>query len=111
MVQLAGLLPGSLTDTVAVETPPVPFDTDPTVWLVTEHGPVATKFTCSPFGLPFVSAIAVTITGGGASEYVTELCNEPRTIVWRFFTIAGTEGALERWVGSICTGLRVVEIV
>ena len=27
------------------------------------------------------------------------------------FTIAGTEGALDRWVGSICTGLRVVEIV
>jgi len=111
MVQIAGLLPGSLTDTVAVETPPVPFDTDPTVWLVTEHGPVATKFTCNPSGLPFVTAVAVTGTVGGGVEYVTELGSGPRTMVWRFFTIAGTEGALERWVGSICTGLRVVEIV
>jgi hypothetical protein len=101
MVQIAGLLPGSLTDTVAVET-------DRTV---TEHGPVATKFTCNPSGLPFVTAVAVTGTVGGGVEYVTELGSGPRTIVWRFFTIAGTEGALDRMVGSIGTDWRVVEIV
>jgi hypothetical protein len=104
-VQIAGLLPGSLTDTVALETPPA------TVWPLTEQGPVATKFTGNPFGLLFDSAVAVTVTVGGGVEYVTELCNGPRTIVWRFFTIAGTEGALDRMVGSIGTDWRVVEIV
>ena len=95
-MQVAGLLPGSLTATVAMDTPPLTIEA--TDWPLTEHGPVATKFTCNPFGLPFVSAVAVTVTGGGGVEYVTELCNGPRTMVWIFFTIAGTEGALDRCV-------------
>jgi hypothetical protein len=67
-VQLAALLPGSLTLTVAVETPPTPLTTGETVWPVTEQGPVATKFTCNPFGLPFDCAVAVTLTVGAGVE-------------------------------------------
>jgi hypothetical protein len=52
--------------TVAVDAPPLAIEA--TVWSLTEQEPVATKFTCNPFGLPFVSAVAVTGTVGAGVE-------------------------------------------
>ena len=65
-VQVAGLLPGLLTVTVAVDAPPLAIEA--TVWPLTEQGPVATKFTCNPSGLPFDSDVAVTVTVGAEDE-------------------------------------------
>ena len=102
-------LPVALSVTVAEDTPPVPVETGVTDWLPMAHGPVALKLTCNPLGLPFDSAVAVTVTG--ELEIRTELGKEPRTIVWLFVSTAGGEGGLCRCVGSMGTGRSVVEIV
>jgi hypothetical protein len=81
--------------TLAEETPLV-ID-----WLATEQDPVPTKFTCNPFGLPFVSAVAVIVTG--ELEIETDPGKE-RVIVCSLFITAGGEGWLWRTVGSIGTG-------
>ena len=95
-------LPVLLRVTLAEETP-LAID-----WLPMEQDPVAMKFTCNPFATPFVSAVAVTVTG--ELEIETELGKE-RLIVWSFFITAGGDGGLWRCVGSIGTGKRVVVIV
>ncbi len=91
---------------MADETPPA-ID-----WLLMEQepngDPVVLKFTCNPLGAPDDMAVAVTVTV--VLEIVTELGNEPRTIVWSFVRTAGTD-TLWREVGSIGTGARVVDIV
>jgi hypothetical protein len=108
MVQLPWLRRVTLAEDIPPEVPL----TGVTVWLVTEQGPVATKFTCNPLGAPFPSAVAVTVmTVGGVFESAKELANGPRTMVWTFFMIAGTEGGLERCDISIGTGRSIVEIV
>jgi hypothetical protein len=98
-------LPVLLSVTAAEEIP----EAGSIDWLPTVQDPVAPKFTCCPFAALFDSAVAVTVSGEG--EIVTELGNEPSTIVWLFVRIAGGEGALCRCVGSIATGSSVVVIV
>ena len=58
-------------------------------WLAMEQYPVATKFTGNPFAAPFVSAIAVIVTGELAIE--TDSGKE-RAIDCSLFITAGTEG-------------------
>ena len=76
-------LPGLLRATEADETP---LEID---WLLIEQDPVATKFTCSPFGVPLVSAVAVILTGELGIE--TDPGKE-REIVWLLFITAGGDG-------------------
>lgn len=91
--------------TVAEDTP----DTVSIDWVPIEHGPVALKLTCSPFGLPFDSAVAVTVSN--VLEIDTELGNEPRTMVCPSVSTAGGDGALERGVDPAMSGTSVVAIV
>ena len=98
--------PAPLRVTVAEEAPPL--DTGATDWAPMEQEPVALKFTCKPFGALLDIAVAVTVCGPGR---MTELGKGPKTIVWSTVNTAGGEGALERCVGSIATGARVVVIV
>ena len=58
-------------------------------WVPMEQDPVATKFTCKPFAAPFVSAIAVIVTG--ELEIATDPGKE-RLIVSALFITAGGEG-------------------
>ena len=77
-------------------------------WLPMEQDPVAPKFTCKPFAVPFDMAVAETVCGPGK---VTELGRASRTMVWLFVSTAGGDGTLCRCVGSIATGSKVVDIV
>ena len=95
--------------TVAEEAPPLA--TGATDWLplTIEHGPVALKLTCSPFGVLFDSAVAVIVRD--VLEIGTELANETRTIVCPSVSTAGGDGALERGVEPVVSGTSVVAIV
>jgi hypothetical protein len=92
--------------TLAEETPPLAKGA--TVWLAIEQDPVAAKFTCNPFAVPFVNAVAVIVTG--ELDIETEPGNES-VIVWALFSTAGGEGWLWRTVSSIGTPRRVVVMV
>jgi hypothetical protein len=94
--------------TLAEETPPLPLKSGVTIWLAMEQGPVAAKLTCNPLATPFVSAVAVIVTG--ELEIETDAGKESE-IVCSLFITAGGEGWLWRTVGSIGTGSRVVVIV
>ena len=80
-------------------------------WLSMEQEPVglvALKLTDWLFAAPLVCEVALTETGvpttGGADKGFS-------TMVWLYFNTAGTDGALERDVGSMGTGSSVVAIV
>jgi hypothetical protein len=95
-------LPGLLRATLAEETPPA-ID-----WPPMAQGPVATKFTCNPFAVPFDSAVALTMAG--ELEIETGPGRE-RVIVWSFLSTAGGDGGLCRGAGLVVSGTRVVTMV
>jgi hypothetical protein len=58
-------------------------------WLAMEQSPVAAKFTCNPFATPFVSAVAVIVSGE------LDIAADPgkeRAIDCSLFITAGTDG-------------------
>ena len=75
--------PVLLRFTLAEETP-LAID-----WLAMEQDPVATKFTCNPFAMPFVSAVALIVTGELEMEADP---GKERQIVCSLFITAGGEG-------------------
>jgi hypothetical protein len=102
-------LPVLFRVTVAEEAPPLAIGATDWLPLTMEHGPAALKLTCSPFGLLFDSAVAVTVRD--VVEIDTELASEPRTIVCPSVSTAGGDGALERGVELVVSGTSVVAMV